>query len=102
LQLDRIEVPIISKEQQIIGHVDAIFRERNNKDCIIEMKSTNSMAHFNLDHTAFKEYLRQILYYLVLSGLEKAYLVIKYEQHEQRFFKKDNEGSLHYIREPSL
>lgn len=98
LKLDRIEVPIASKDGEIVGHVDAIIRD-GNKDCIIEMKSTNSMAHFDLDHHTFREYLRQVLYYLVLSDLEKAYLVIKYEQHEQRFFKRDKEGNMHYIRE---
>jgi hypothetical protein len=70
LKLDRVEVPIASKDGEIVGHVDAIIRD-GNKDCIIEMKSTNTIAHFDLDHYTFREYLRQVLYYLVLSDLEK-------------------------------
>jgi hypothetical protein len=30
--------------EEIVGHIDAIFKD-GNKDCIVEMKSTNTMAH---------------------------------------------------------
>jgi hypothetical protein len=98
LNLERTEVPITSSDSEIVGHVDAMLRE-GSKDCVVEMKSTNSMSHYDIDDDTFKNYLRQIFYYLILTDLEKAYLIIKYEQHEMRFFKKDKEGNSHYIRE---
>lgn len=100
LQLDSTQVPVESADKELVGHIDAIVVE-NGKQCVVEIKSTNSMAHFDLQHTTFKEYMRQALYYLVISGLEKAYIIIKYEQHEQRFYKTDKQGSKHYIRERS-
>lgn len=100
LQLDSTEVPVESKDNELVGHIDAIIVEAG-KECVVEMKSTNTIAHFDINHTTFKEYLRQALYYLVLSGLEKAYIIIKYEQQEQRFYKIDKHGYKHYIRERS-
>ena len=49
-----------------------------NSNIIVELKDTMSNNRLNVTDDKFKSYLRQLLYYLVITGIERGIISIKY------------------------
>lgn len=75
------------KIEELIAHPDIM-----NEEFIIELKDTTSYKRLDINDNKFKSYLRQLLYYLVISELEKGIIFIKYINEELKFIKSDPEG----------
>ena len=71
----------------LIAHPDIM-----NEEMIIELKDTNSFKRYNLNDEQFLSYLRQLLYYLTISGKEKGIILIKYNNYELKLIRKEKEG----------
>jgi CRISPR/Cas system-associated exonuclease Cas4 (RecB family) len=63
-----------------------------NSDIIVELKDTMSTQRLNVTDDKFKSYLRQLLYYLVITGIEKGIISIKYNTKELKWIKSDSYG----------
>jgi len=77
----------------LIAHPDIM-----NEDQIVELKDTLSNKRLSLDDNQFKSYLRQLLYYLVITGIEKGVISIRYSNKELRWLKTDADGNDYFIR----
>src|SRR6476661_3141693 len=75
----------------LIAHPDIM-----NEDQIVELKDTLSNKRLSLDDNQFKSYLRQLLYYLVITGIEKGILSIRYNSKEFRWIRSDSEGDYYF------
>ena len=63
-----------------------------NSDIIVELKDTMNAQRLNITDDKFKSYLRQLLYYLVITGIEKGIISIKYNIKELKWIKSDIYG----------
>jgi len=63
-----------------------------NSDVIVELKDTMNTQRLNVTDDKFKSYLRQLLYYLVITGIEKGIISIKYNIKELKWIKSDPHG----------
>ena len=63
-----------------------------NCDIIVELKDTMNTQRLNVTDDKFKSYLRQLLYYLVITGIEKGIISIKYNIKELKWVKSDAHG----------
>lgn len=66
------------------------------KDIIIELKDTLSNKRFDITDFRFKSYLRQLLYYLIITGIENGIISIRYSNREMRWLKSDENGEYFY------
>jgi hypothetical protein len=73
----------------IVAHPDIMS---NEKGVIIELKDTVNGRRLDFYDSTFRSYLRQLLYYLVMTGLEKGIISIRYNIKELRWIKSDSEG----------
>jgi hypothetical protein len=64
----------------------------NEKGVIVELKDTVNGRRLDFYDSTFRSYLRQLLYYLVMTGLEKGIISIRYNIKELRWIKSDSEG----------
>jgi CRISPR/Cas system-associated exonuclease Cas4 (RecB family) len=71
----------------LIGRPDIM-----NSDIIVELKDTMSNNRLNVTDDKFKSYLRQLLYYLVITGIERGIISIKYNIKELKWIKSDSQG----------
>ncbi len=71
----------------LIAHPDIM-----NSDVIIELKDTMNTKRLDITDYKFRSYLRQLLYYMVITGIEKGIISIKYNLKELRWIKSDSEG----------
>ncbi len=71
----------------LIAHPDIM-----NDDFIIELKDTMSKTRLDITNDKFISYIRQLLYYLVISGYETGVLTIIYNLEELKFIKSDEKG----------
>src|SRR5919107_591697 len=71
----------------LIGRPDIM-----NSTIIVELKDTMSNNRLNVTDDKFKSYLRQLLYYLVITGIEKGIISIKYNTKELKWIKSDSHG----------
>ncbi|HZA07805.1 MAG TPA: hypothetical protein VE619_08885, partial [Nitrososphaeraceae archaeon] len=62
------------------------------KGIIVELKDTINGRRLDFYDSTFRSYLRQLLYYLVMTGLEKGIISIRYNIKELRWIKSDSEG----------
>lgn len=62
------------------------------KDVIIELKDTQSNRRLDITDDKFRSYLRQLLYYLTITGIEKGIISIRYSNREMRWIKTDENG----------
>ncbi|HEY7110229.1 MAG TPA: hypothetical protein VH415_12440 [Nitrososphaeraceae archaeon] len=76
----------------LVAHPDIM-----NEDKIVELKDTVSGKRFDITDQIFMSYLRQLLYYLVITGIEDGVLSIRYSAKELRWNKSDSYGD-HYLR----
>jgi hypothetical protein len=63
-----------------------------NSDIVVELKDTMNTQRLNVTDDKFKSYLRQLLYYLVITGIEKGIISIKYNIKELKWIKSDSHG----------
>jgi len=71
----------------LIAHPDILDR-----DVIIELKDTQSTQRLDITDERFKSYLRQLLYYMTITGIEKGIISIRYSNREMRWIKSDEKG----------
>ena len=91
-QLARIGVAQAElRMDEIVAHPDIMDNANGNK-VIIELKDTTSGKRLDINDYTFRSYLRQLLYYLIMTGIEKGILSIRYNIRELRLLKKDESG----------
>lgn len=76
----------------IISHPDVMLDE----EVIVELKDTLSGKRLDITDERFRSYLRQLLYYLVITGIEKGILSIRYNSKEFRWIRSDSEGDYYF------
>jgi len=59
---------------------------------IVELKDTVNGRHLDFYDDTFRSYLRQLLYYLVMTNIEKGIISIRYNIKELIWIKSDSEG----------
>jgi hypothetical protein len=77
----------------LIAHPDIM-----NQDLIIELKDTLNNKRLTIYDYQFRSYLRQLLYYLTITGIEKGIISIRYSNRELKWIKTDSEGNDYFIR----
>lgn len=91
-QLARIGVAQAElRMDEIVAHPDIMDNANGNK-VIIELKDTTSGKRLDINDYTFRSYMRQLLYYLIMTGIEKGVLSIRYNIRELRLLKKDESG----------
>jgi hypothetical protein len=91
-QLARIGVAQAELQMdEIIAHPDIMDNTAENK-VIIELKDTISGKRLDINDYTFRSYLRQLLYYLIMTGIENGVLSIRYNIRELKLLKKDESG----------
>jgi CRISPR/Cas system-associated exonuclease Cas4 (RecB family) len=73
----------------IVAHPDIMS---NKEDVIVELKDTVNGRRLNFYDSTFRAYLRQLLYYLVMTQIEKGIISIRYNIKELRWIRSDSEG----------
>jgi hypothetical protein len=73
----------------IVAHPDIMT---GGKDTIVELKDTVGGKRLDFYDETFRSYLRQLLYYLVMTNIEKGIISIRYNIKELRWIKSDSEG----------
>jgi CRISPR/Cas system-associated exonuclease Cas4 (RecB family) len=77
----------------LIAHPDIM-----NQDQIVELKDTLSNKRLGIYDHQFKSYVRQLLYYLVITEIEKGIISIRYNNRELKWIKTDSDGNDYFIR----
>jgi hypothetical protein len=77
----------------IIAHPDIM-----GDDLVVELKDTVNGKRLNFSDTTFRSYLRQLLYYLTITGIEKGIISIRYNIKELRWLRRDAEGNDYFVR----
>ncbi len=75
----------------IVAHPD-IMDNTDGKRIIIELKDTVAGKRLDINDYTFRSYLRQLLYYLIMTGIEKGIISIRYNIRELRLIRKDETG----------
>jgi CRISPR/Cas system-associated exonuclease Cas4 (RecB family) len=75
----------------IVAHPD-IMDNTDGKKIIIELKDTVAGKRLDINDYTFRSYLRQLLYYLIMTGIEKGIISIRYNIRELRLIRKDETG----------
>ena len=75
------------KLDELVAHPDIM-----DKEIVIELKDTTSHKRLDINDEKFKSYVRQLLYYLTISEIEKGIICIRYSNENLKFIKKDEEG----------
>jgi hypothetical protein len=73
----------------IVAHPDIMSDE---KAVIVELKDTVNGRRLNFYDSTFRSYLRQLLYYMVMTDIEKGIISIRYNVKELRWIKSDSQG----------
>ena len=72
------------------GHPDIA-----SKEVIYELKDTTHLDRLKFEDHQFKSYLRQLLYYMVMTNREKGIISIKYNTPQLIFQRRVKEGELY-------
>lgn len=84
----------------IMRHKDSDGAENNPDDfLVVELKSTSSLKRYVPTDSEFKNYLLQIVSYMIMSDIEHGLLAIRYENRPMVWVSKDEDGNDHFIRE---
>ena len=73
----------------IVAHPDIMSLDES---VIIELKDTVSGKRLNFYDDTFRAYLRQLLYYMVMTDIEKGIISIRYNVRELRWIRSDSQG----------
>jgi hypothetical protein len=79
----------------IVAHPDIMSEV---EDVIVELKDTVNGKRLDITDGTFRAYLRQLLYYLVMTGIEKGIISIRYNIRELRWIKSDSVGNDYFFR----
>jgi hypothetical protein len=79
----------------IVAHPDIM---NEVESVIVELKDTVNGKRLDITDSTFRAYLRQLLYYLVMTGLEKGIISVRYNIRELRWIKSDSEGNDYFFR----
>ncbi|TLX85977.1 MAG: hypothetical protein E6K94_03215 [Thaumarchaeota archaeon] len=91
-QLAKIGVSQAQLEMdEIVAHPD-IMQNTIAEKVIVELKDTVTGKRLDINDYTFRSYLRQLLYYLIMSGIENGIISIRYNIREMRLIKKDESG----------
>lgn len=71
----------------LVAHPDIM-----GDDVIVELKDTVNSKRLDFSDATFRSYLRQLLYYLTITGIEKGIISIRYNIKELRWIKRDDQG----------
>ena len=71
----------------IVAHPDIM-----GDDVVVELKDTVNGKRLDFSDSTFKSYLRQLLYYLTITGIEKGIISIRYNIKELQWIKRDEKG----------
>jgi len=74
----------------IVAHPDIM--DNTSQKAIIELKDTVVGKRLDINDYTFRSYLRQLLYYLIMTGIENGIISIRYNIKEMRLIKKDETG----------
>ena len=74
----------------IVAHPDIM--DNTSQKVIIELKDTVASKRLDINDYTFRSYLRQLLYYLIMTGIENGIISIRYNIREMRLIKKDETG----------
>ncbi|MDQ3837452.1 MAG: hypothetical protein M3270_11065 [Thermoproteota archaeon] len=77
----------------IIAHPDIM-----GDDLVVELKDTVNGKRLSFSDIIFKSYLRQLLYYLTITGIEKGIISIRYNIKELRWLRRDADGNDYFLR----
>src|ERR687884_61617 len=77
----------------LVAHPDIM-----GDDVIVELKDTINGKRLDFSDSTFRSYLRQLLYYLAITGIEKGIISIRYNIKELRWIKRDEQGNDYFIR----
>jgi hypothetical protein len=77
----------------IIAHPDIM-----GNDLVVELKDTVNGKRLDFTDATFRSYLRQLLYYLTITGIEKGIISIRYNIKELRWIRRDAQGNDYFIR----
>jgi hypothetical protein len=77
----------------IIAHPDIM-----DDNLVVELKDTVNGKRLDFSDATFRSYLRQLLYYLTITGIEKGIISIRYNIKELRWIRRDAEGNDYFIR----
>ena len=80
---------------EIIAHPDIMYNT-DEKMAIIELKDTVAGKRLDINDYTFRSYLRQLLYYLIMTGIEKGIISIRYNIKELRLIKRDDTGEYYF------
>jgi CRISPR/Cas system-associated exonuclease Cas4 (RecB family) len=87
--------PDIMSENEM-GEENEILAEAGvrakGQSVIVELKDTVNGRRIDFYDSTFRSYLRQLLYYMVMTGIEKGIISIRYNIKELRWVKSDSEG----------
>ncbi|HYP43461.1 MAG TPA: hypothetical protein VEQ18_05510, partial [Candidatus Nitrosocosmicus sp.] len=68
-------------------------QQQQPKNLIVEFKDTKSFERLTPENPKFKGYLRQLLYYLIISGFDAGVLCIRYASSRKlQWIKRDEKG----------
>jgi hypothetical protein len=73
----------------IVAHPDIMSLDER---VIIELKDTVSGKRLGFYDNTFRAYLRQLLYYMVMTDIEKGIISIRYNVRELKWLRSDSEG----------
>jgi hypothetical protein len=79
----------------IVAHPDIM---NEVESVIVELKDTVNGKRLDITDSTFRAYLRQLLYYLVMTGIEKGIISVRYNIKELRWIKSDSEGNDYFFR----
>src|SRR5919205_4475437 len=77
----------------LVAHPDIM-----GDDVIVELKDTINGKRLDFSDSTFRSYLRQLLYYLTITGIEKGIISIRYNIKELRWLRRDAEGNDYFMR----
>ncbi len=77
----------------LVAHPDIM-----SNDIIVELKDTINGKRLGFSDNTFRSYLRQLLYYLAITGIEKGIISIRYNIRELRWIKRDEQGNDYFVR----
>jgi hypothetical protein len=77
----------------IIAHPDIM-----GNDLVVELKDTVNGKRLDFSDNTFRSYLRQLLYYLTITGIEKGIVSIRYNIKELRWLRRDAQGNDYFVR----
>lgn len=80
---------------EIVAHPD-IMDNTDGRMVIIELKDTVAGKRLDINDPTFRSYLRQLLYYLIMTGIEKGIISIRYNIKELRLIKRDDSGEYYF------